>query len=205
VFGLLKRNKGLKNFAVAANVQSCFEHARHVSPAGAYLFARTLKNTEELLQARDTRIDQKISVIESNIAELMRDGLPADGGIGLLALQFAHLLLMAEKSRVPEATLLSVAYSEIVKHGERYRDLEQRDETPPSNSFVRQQVQAANCDTVASLIRTLRSEGQRAGQRPEEIDRDGWTILALLDFRADMAKEKVLHALDQLRGAIHGQ
>lgn len=78
---------------------------------------------------------------------------------------------------------LSVAFGDIAKHGETYRELEPKDRMPPVDQYSRGILAKQDRVCVADIVHALIAECEQKGQPLSAVEEDTQTILALFDLR----------------------
>jgi hypothetical protein len=150
------------------------EAMRRDTPAAAYLFARTLYNARPCVENSKLRLHQKIGVIEKELCA-SEASTQADAGILALALRFIRGTL----EEVERAGFggLNTAFGEVVKYGERYRELSEHDHRPPESRDARAILEKSGYECLAELVRAVRTgyAGMESGDNAS-ADEDVWTL-----------------------------
>lgn len=188
-------------FAKGVQIAALHEQMATEVPAAAYLFARTLHNARHLLEESSLSLAQKISRVDEEL-RASRDLSNADGGIGILALQFIRMLLSSQEHADVGTMSLSATFGTIAQLGARYRTLDERDFVPPANEDARRILNRRGNNCIADLVQRVRTESETAGQSVDAVNDDVWSLLAMFDLRHEADSGRLAGLLKALGEAV---
>ena len=175
---------------------------RSECPAAAYLFAATIFNSKELLADPSVEPATKLKHFDTELAFSQFDNL--DAGIGRLSLRFVRAVV-AHKERWGELNATSIlmksTWEDLEAFGQRYRDLEPRDQIPPRTQSAIDVLAKRNRKTVAEVIDAVRAEHEVGAGTPKSTEEDVQNLLAFFDVRDEWAGGKLatyVRKLDQI-------
>jgi hypothetical protein len=198
MFGWFRRRQDIDLWA--AHVATLFKSMRSDCPAAAYLFAATLYNGRNALEAAGYGEQRKkvLNDICGEIAESVPLFSSPDGGMCLLGLRFIKTLILIRNRDGADfkEMFASGFYGEISKYGDKYRSLEARDNEPPPSESARVALAKGGHRCVAEVIAKVTAELEGMGLPPE--DETIWTLLANYDIRSEAEGGRCGHYIRRL-------
>jgi hypothetical protein len=188
MFSRIRDRNRERAFGAGAQIAAEFELLRSDAPGAAYLFARTLVNYRPLVDDPATSSPQKIEAIEAHIAASDYRG---DDGICVLAMKFTRHLIDVQERDIIASYGYSMAFGEIAKAGEQYRDVQPRDRKPPIDEVSRGILAKQGRTCVAQVADAVMSECDSIGADRERAKEDIATILALFDLRDEASSGRL--------------
>lgn len=200
MFGIFKNKARQHGIAAGVQIAAAFELLRREAPAAAYLFARTLFNARPLLEDESKSNDEKIRALNIEIKESSATS-GTDAGVPGLAIRFLQSYFTLAEQDAISSYGYTMAYSDIVKYGERYRESEPRDRLPPDDEGSRAVLAKSGHACVGDLIDAVVAEREEKNLDFSEMDESIQTLLATFDMREEASSGRLLSGLKGLESA----
>jgi len=207
MLGLVERTRrDRRRLKAAVDLIVAFERMRRHAPAAAYLFGRTLHEARASLLDDHSPREEKIALVESEIARAAPAGAAPDAGLSLLALRLVRALLIAQGERpgrqLAGLGLIDGLVRDIASHGAGgHRGIEERDRLSPDDDGVRAMLLVGPWTCVAQMAEAVgRSNGDGSAPAPLRAD----VALAMCDVRQEASLGRLASSLDALDAAIDG-
>jgi hypothetical protein len=199
MFGLFKPKNQVGESLASIGLHPAYSALKADCPGGAYIFARTVRNTLEAWGALDDR--RRVELV----SQAIREGEAhehADGGMSRVAFEAMLVSIWMKDALARRVMVQSLA--RIAADASTYRELDERDQAAPAAVEDRELLRGNGSACIADWVHLIEEEGVLKGAALREtVD----TIVASWDIRSevrsgalDRNKERLLRVLSDARG-----